>query len=85
MYLKFHEVILVRGNGKTSDPVVYERTLRGERVLTQDSGTSKYATEAKPYGTLYYDTNGQPCVVPFDWSDDDALSARAFVGALNSW
>lgn len=86
MYVTLNQVILVRARyQRPSDPVVYERQLRGERILTLDLSPSKYATDARPYGRLYEDGQGNLCIVPDQWSDEDAWLAKNFVGELDAW
>lgn len=86
MYTLLSEVILVRAKyQRPTDPVIYERELRGESILTLDAAPSQYATEARPYGRLYEDSQGRLCVVPNQWSDDDAMLAKNFVGELDAW
>ena len=79
MYLTFDQVMVVSDKKPlTTDIIVYERNLRGERVLTPDGGVSRYASEAKPYGVLYYDANGTPCIIPDVWSQEDAAIAKGW-------
>lgn len=85
MYVYLSEVVLVREHPRASDPVVYEREYNNERIFTTDSAPSKYASDAKPYGRLYFDTRDNACIVPAAWSDDDALLAKNFHGELDSW
>jgi len=83
MYLTFDQVILVRDKHKLrlDDPVIYERELRGERILTPDGSTSQYASEAKPYGHYYIDKTYQEniCVIPDEWNEDDAWLAKTWI------
>jgi hypothetical protein len=83
MYLKFDEITLVGDKSKIhhDDPVVYEREMCGERVLTLDTEPCKYAGRARTYGRIYYDSADRPCVVPDRRGDFEAdmMLARTFV------
>ena len=81
MYLTFDQVILVRDQRKVrqDDPIVYERELHGQRVLTMDGGPSRHAGPARQYGRIYTDSADRLCVVPDQWSDDDAAIAKMVV------
>ena len=83
MYLTFDQIILVADKFKLNktDPVIYERELNGNRILTLDSDTSKYASAAKPYGRIYYDAQDRPCVVPDtqEQFNADCMCAKEFM------
>ena len=83
MYLTFDQVVLVQDKKKArpDDPVMYERELRGQRILTPDGGPSKYASEAKRYGVYYIDKTHDEniCVVPDTWDENDALLAKTWI------
>ncbi|MEG3070985.1 MAG: hypothetical protein HQP61_02000 [Peptococcaceae bacterium] len=67
MYVKLDEVILVEDHRKLepSDPVVYERMLRNERIFTLDDIRTEYDTgDIRPYGRMYKDAGGRICIVP---------------------
>ncbi len=77
MYLTFNQVILVSDKQPLdTDTVVYERQLGNQRILTPDGDASKFVTEAKCYGVLYFDANDTPCVIPDAFSMDDAMIAK---------
>lgn len=78
MYIKLSEVTLVYDQRKVqpSDPIVYERELRGERVFTTDGSPSQYVTDAVRYGHLYVDSRDAICIIPDAWNPDDAAQAR---------
>ncbi len=77
MYLTFPQVRLVSDKQpEPGDTVIYERELRGERILTTDSSESHIASQARRYGVLYFDANDRPCVIPDHFSMDDAGLAR---------
>lgn len=82
MYLKFEEVALISDKSKLSphDPVIYERILRGERILTLDDNPIPQATEAAPYGRLYFDVHDNPCIVPEtqEQFEADRMSAKTW-------
>ena len=80
MYLHFDEVALIGDRPpQQDDPVVYVRTLHGDRILTADPLDSRYATIARRYGHIYWDARDLPCVIPDDWNDDDALLAKSTI------
>jgi len=78
MYLNLGEVVLVRNKAKrgNGDPTIYERDWNGNRVFTTDDGPSTHVGPAKPYGTLYFDANDLPCIIPDTWDEADASLAR---------
>lgn len=78
MYLTFDQIILVRDKTKAraDDPTVYERELRGQRILTTDGGPSQHAGAATRYGVVYVDSADRICVVPDQWSEEDAQRAK---------
>lgn len=77
MYLTLDQVILISDKQPLpSDTIVYERQLGSQRILTPDGGQSKYASEARRYGVLYFDANDTPCIIPDAFSMDDAMIAK---------
>lgn len=81
MYLTFDQVILVADKRKLTpnDVYVYEREHRGQRILTTDNLARPGEPEPRLYGSLYFDTNDTPCVVPDEWTWDDAHLAKDFI------
>lgn len=77
MYFTFDQVLIVSDKQpQSTDTVIYERELGSQRILTPDGGTSKYASSAKRYGVLYFDTNDTPCIIPDSFNMDDAMIAK---------
>lgn len=81
MYLLLGEMTLIKNKAKAqpNDPVIYERAMNDMRIFTLDSSPCECASQARPYGTIYYDTNNKPCVVPNSWNEEDAAIACMIV------
>ncbi len=71
-------MILVANKDKVDecDPVIYVLEYGHARILTLDPIYHPHVGEAVRYGQLYYDSRENPCVVPDEWTWDDAHKCK---------